>query len=136
MMATQERLDIPELLTHLRRAFRHGARAPQLVAYAPGLIDLLCPDHEDDPSSIYERAVQAEQAISEAVKTMDAPRDTAMEILMCLRPGTLGVKLDERRQHAARLFKVSADTFRRRERHEPMLVLDLALTLYRRHQTA
>ncbi len=55
-----------------------------------------------------------------------------MEILLCLRPGTL----DKRRQHAARLFEVSADTFRRRERHEPMLVLDLALMLYRRRQAA
>jgi hypothetical protein len=135
-MATQEPLDIPGLLIHLRRTFRYGARAPQLVSYAPGLVDLLCPDHDGDPSSIYERAVRAEQTISEAVKAMDSPRDTAMEILMCLRPGTLGVKLDERRQHAARLFKVSADTFRRRERHEPMLVLDLALTLYRRQQAA
>jgi hypothetical protein len=131
-MATQEPLDIPDLLIRLRRSFRHGARAPQLVAYAPDLVDLVCPAHDDDPASIYERAVRTEQAISEAVRAMDAPRDAAMEIMLCLRPGTLGVKLDVRRQNAARLFRVSADTFRRRERHEPLLVLDLALKLLQR----
>jgi hypothetical protein len=131
-MATEEPLDIPDLLTHLRRSFRHGARAPQLVAYAPDLVNLLHPAQDDDPSSIFERGLRTEREICEAIKAMEHPGDTAMEIMMCLRPGTLGVRVEQRREEAARLFKVTADTFRRRERHEPMLVLDLALKIYQR----
>ncbi len=131
-MDTQESLHVPELVTSLRRSFRHGARAPELLSFTPALIHLLQPTRDGEPASIYERAVKTEREISEVVGTMDAPGKTAMEIMLCLRPGTTGVRVEVRREQAARLYKVTADTFRRRERHEPTLVLTLALKLLER----
>jgi hypothetical protein len=87
--------------------------------------------------SIYERAVKIEQELREVVKAMDTPGNTAMEIMLCLRPSDPeSVRVEKRREKAAGLFKVTADTFHRRKRHEPMLVLDLALRLCQRRMQA
>jgi len=117
---------IPALCTHLRRAFRKGAHAAELLTYTPDVIDMVCPG---PPETIYERAVRAEHAITAAVEAMEPPRDAIMGTLLCLRPRTMGVALDRRRAQAARAAGVTTETFRRERQHEQVIVLDLALRL-------
>jgi hypothetical protein len=131
-MDADDRFDVEALLVQLRRSFRHGARAAQLVSRTPELVDLLRPARKGGTGTVYDRALAAEREIGEAVAGMDPPADAALGYLLCLRPGTLGVRLERRREQAARLFEVTPETFRRRDRHETMLVLGLGLELYRR----
>ncbi|HEU5406655.1 MAG TPA: hypothetical protein VFU48_02740, partial [Nitrospira sp.] len=54
----------------------------------------------------------------------------AAEILLALKAGTVGLKLEERRRMAGALFGVDGDTFRR-ARWEGMLLWDIVMEVYR-----
>lgn len=101
----------------LRRTLRHGARASRLVRFAPELVDLLLPPVMHPDATIYERAVRVEFVLREALESIGGPEAEALSILLCLRPGTTGMTLETRRQHAGELLGIQPGTMRR-ERHE------------------
>jgi hypothetical protein len=123
------RLDVEALHTELRRTLRHGARASRLVRFTPQLVDLLLPPATDADDSIHERAVGVERLIRQALESIGGPEAEALSILLCLKPGTTGMTLETRRQHAGELLGIQAGTMRR-ERHEGLLLWDLAMEVY------
>jgi hypothetical protein len=126
---SQKCLDPEALYTELRKTLRHGARASRLLRYSPQLVELLLPA-EDHPSlSIADRAVKIEQIIRQVIANIGGPEAEALLILFCLKPGTTGMNLETRRQHAAELLGILPDTLRR-ERHEGLLLWDVAVEVY------
>jgi hypothetical protein len=105
-------------------------RASRLVRYSPELIELVQPVSEDPGLSVYDRALKTEQVIRQAIDTIGGPEAEALLILFCLKPGTTGMNLETRRQHAAELLGILPGTLRR-ERHEGRLLWDLAMEVYR-----
>jgi hypothetical protein len=79
--------------------------------------------------SIYDRAIRADQLIRKAIDAIGGPEAEALLILFCLKPGTTGMNLETRRQHAAELLGILPDTLRR-ERHEGRMLWDLAVEMY------
>lgn len=100
------------------------------MRFTPELIDLLLPSTADPAVTIFERAVEAEQMIRQALESIGGPEAEALSILLCLKPGTTGMTLETRRQHAGELLGIQAGTMRR-ERHEGLLIWDLAMEVYR-----
>jgi hypothetical protein len=128
-VVNSRRLDVEALHMELRRTLRHGARASRLVRFTPELVDLLLPPATDPDVTIYERAVQAEHVIRQALESIGGPEAEALSILLCLKPGTTGMTLEIRRQHAGELLGIQPGTMRR-EQHEGLLVWDLAMEVY------
>lgn len=128
-MDNSRRLDVEALYTALRQALRHGARSSRLVRFSPELVELLIPAAAHPDATIYERAIRAEQMIREGLERIGGPEAEALAILLCLKPGTTGMTLETRRQHAGELLGIQAGTMRR-ERHEGLLVWDLAMEVY------
>jgi hypothetical protein len=124
-----KRLDPETLYTELRRSLRHGARASRLVRYSTELIELLLPAQAHPELTIYDRAIQVEQVVRQAIEAIGGPEAEALLILFCLKPGTTGMNLETRRQHAAELLGILPDTLRR-ERHEGRLLWDVAMEVY------
>jgi hypothetical protein len=114
----------------LRAALRKGARAPQLAAHTPGLVDLLCPaGGRGDGASVKARALAAETLLVTASRELGEREGTAVRIMLCLTAESRHTGLVWRRAQAAALCGVSPDTFRR-SRQDPFL-LDLAVEVYR-----
>jgi hypothetical protein len=124
------RLDVEALHRELRRTLRHGARASRLVRFTPELVELLLPASEHPDSTIYERAIQVELVIRQALGHIGGPEAEALSILLCLKPGTTGMTLETRRLHAGEVLGIQPGTVRR-ERHEGLLVWDLVMEVYR-----
>lgn len=129
-MDTTRRLDPEALHRQLRRALRHGARASRLARFTPELVELLFPADDRPDLSIVERALLAERLIRDAVEDLGGDYGRALSIVLALAPGTLGLRLEQRRQMAAELLGVLPDTFRRK-RHEGLMVWDLAVEIVR-----
>ncbi|MBO0783041.1 MAG: hypothetical protein J2P37_29855, partial [Ktedonobacteraceae bacterium] len=123
------RLDVEALYTELRRTLRHGARASRLVRFTPELVELLLPSEANPDATIYERAIQAEGIVREALERIGGPEAEALSILLCLKPGTTGMTLEARRQRAGAVLGIQPGTMRR-ERHEGLLVWDLGMEVY------
>jgi hypothetical protein len=123
------RLNPEALCIELKATLRHGARASRLLRYRPGLVELLLPAAEHPDLSQADRAVKTEQLIREAIENIGGPEAEALSILLCLKPGTTGMNLETRRQHAAELLGILPDTLRR-ERHEGLLLWDVAVEVY------
>ncbi|MEV7321232.1 hypothetical protein [Streptomyces sp. NPDC093970] len=130
----------PEVMTpeaiasNLKRTIKHGARAAELHAQAPGLVDMLCPPEQHGVLSDLERAVEAESYIRHACNIeLDGPTGRALLVLLALAPGTAGVTLEMRQYNAGTILRpdsIQADTVRRpyiRDR----LLNGLAVELYR-----
>lgn len=128
-------LDVDLLYRLLRRAPRRGARASRLLRHVPELVDLLCPPLAHPGLSVYDRALQAEKVIREAVEAIGGPAGEALTIVLGLAPGAAGRKLEERRRAAATLLDVQPDTFRRHW-HEATLLFDLAVEIYQHRRGA
>jgi hypothetical protein len=120
---------IEAIRADLGRAMRHGGRAAHLVRYAPGLVDLLCPAPQYDRPP-HERALVAEEMIRSAIGSLGG-RAEVLATVLGLSPGTLELTLEERRQRAAAALGILPATFRR-DRHEGLLLWDLATEIYRR----
>lgn len=99
------------------------------MRYRPQLVELLLPTQEHPELSIYDRAIAVERFIRQAIDRIGGPEAEALLILFCLKPGTTGMNLETRRQHAAELLGILPDTLRR-ERHEGRMVWDLAMEVY------
>jgi hypothetical protein len=99
------------------------------LRYRPELVELLLPAGEHPDLTEADRAVKAEQLIREAIDNIGGPEAEALLILLCLKPGTTGMNLETRRQHAAELLGILPDTLRR-ERHEGLLLWDVAVEVY------
>ena len=98
------------------------------MRFTPELVDLLLPPTADPDVTIYERAVEGEQLIRQALESIGGPEAEALSILLCLKPGTTGMTLETRRQHAGEQLGIQPGTMRR-ERHEGLLLWDLAMEL-------
>jgi hypothetical protein len=59
--------------------------------------------------------------LREAIGDIGGPEAEALLIVLCLKPGTTGMTLETRRQHAGELLGIQAGTVRR-ERHEGLLM--------------
>lgn len=129
-MVNTRRLDVEALHRELRRTLRHGARASRLVRFTPELVDLLLPPMTNVDATIYERAIEVEHIVGQALEHIGGPEAEALSILLCLKPGTTGMTLEIRRQHAGEVLGVQAGTMRR-ERHEGLLLWDLTMEVYR-----
>lgn len=129
-MVNTRRLDAETLHTGLRRTLRHGARASRLVRFTPELVDLLLPPTVDSDATIHERAVEVEGIIRQGIEVIGGPEAEALSILLCLKSGTTGMTLEVRRQHAGEVLGIQGGTMRR-ERHEGLLLWDLAMEVYR-----
>jgi hypothetical protein len=100
------------------------------LRYRPALVELLLPAGEHPDLTTADRAVRVEQLIREAIDNIGGPEAEALMILLCLKPGTTGMNLETRRQHAAELLGILPDTLRR-ERHEGLLLWDVTVEVYR-----
>lgn len=99
------------------------------MRYSPELIELVKPASKATEQTIYDRAIQVEQVVRQAIEAIGGPEAEALLILFCLKPGTTGMNLETRRQHAAELLGILPDTLRR-ERHEGRLLWDVAMEVY------
>jgi hypothetical protein len=122
-------LTIEAIRVELHRALRHGGRAAHLVKYAPSLVEMLCPPAQRDRPP-HERALLAEEAIRSAIDSLGGRADV-LAVVLGLSPGTLELTLEQRRQRAASALGMLPATFRR-DRHEGLLLWDLATEIYRR----
>jgi hypothetical protein len=130
----------------LKRALRKGARASRLVLYSRDLVELLVPasstpaeagiagqqsaaEKSDAPVGIHDRAIAAEGIIRDAIERIGGSSGEALHTIFCLKPGTLGLTLEQRRQMAGELLGMQGETFRR-YRHEGLLIWDLAMEVY------
>ncbi len=129
VVVTTRRLDPEALHRELRRALRYGARASRLVRFTPELVELLFPPNEHVETSIHDRAISTENLIRQGIEQVGGTNAEALSIILCLVPGTLRTTLEERRRQAAELLDILPDTFRR-ERHEGLLLWDLAMEVY------
>jgi hypothetical protein len=116
----------------LRRSLRHGTRAAQLLIYSRPLIDALTPPEPEPVTEhgIYDRALRAEELIRAAITEIGGTSAEILLIITQLKPGYHRVAFKERRKAAANLLGIQPETFRR-GRHEEMLLLELAIQLYR-----
>lgn len=128
-MDSRRRPDPEALCIELKAALRHGARASRLLRYRPELVELLLPAGEHPELSEADRAVKTEQLIRQAIDNIGGSEAEALSILLCLKAGTTGMNLETRRQHAAELLGILPDTLRR-ERHEGLLLWDVAVEVY------
>lgn len=128
-MHNPRRLTPEALATQLRRCLRHGARASRLLRFTPELIELIYRSEDYPDVPIYDRAIQVEQLLKQATEAVGGTRGQAAAILLALAPGTLGPNLEERRRRAAALLGILPDTLRR-ERHEGLLLWDVAVEVY------
>lgn len=124
---------VPKLHGYLRRAVRHGARAPRLLRYVRGVVDMLYPPVEYPHLDDNERAECVENDIRCAIAAIGGPVADALATVLGLRPGTLGRTLTDRRRLAGHHLSMEADTFRRRW-NEQALLADLAHEIHRQHR--
>jgi hypothetical protein len=134
MTTPSHEIDVDTLHALLCRTLRHGgAHASSIRLYAPALMDLLYPESEHPDLAIQGRADAVEKDVRAALDRIGEPAGSALAILLCLRAGTLGRKLDDRRHLAGRYLAIEGDTFRRR--HEKPLLLALAIEICRIHDS-
>jgi hypothetical protein len=134
-MLRSQSLDIDQLHQALKAARRRGARAARLVNHARGVIELLYPKSSYPGLTLHQRAIAAENLIVAAVDTLGGEARHLSSILLCLTQETLYATLQRRREMAAEHVGVLPATWERGWR-EPQLLDDLAVQIYRLHQTA
>lgn len=100
------------------------------MRFTPQLVDVLLPPETNPDATIYERAIEVEHVIRQALESIGGPEAEALSILLCLKPGTTGMTLETRRMHAGEVLGIQSGTMRR-ERHEGLLLWDLAMEVYR-----
>lgn len=126
--------DPAELHDALKHALRQGAHAARLAVHAPGLVDQLAPpnstaDSHEQTSALYRRAYRAEQIIRAAIDEVGGESAAALSIMFELTRRTGHRPVEERRKAAARRLGIQPDTFRRNN-HEGILILELAMQIY------
>jgi hypothetical protein len=130
MTTPSHEIDVDKLHALLCHTLRHGgAHASSIRLYAPALMDLLYPESKHTDLAVQGRADAVEKHVRAALDRIGEPAGSALEIVLCLRAGTLGRKLDDRRRIAGRYLTIEGDTFRRR--HEKPLLLALAIEMCR-----
>lgn len=132
-MAPQHRNDfkVEKLHQYLKNSVRHGARAARLVEHVPEIVELLYPAAQSPHMSRHERALNVESEIRRAVdEDIGGAPGEALATILCLRSGTVGRTLEDRRRVAATYLGMEGGTFRR-DRHEGALLLDVAVEILR-----
>jgi hypothetical protein len=126
---------VETLHRYLRHSVRRGARASRLLQHVPEIVDLLYPPADYPHLSNFERALSVETDIRHVIDhDIGGPHGEAIATVLCLRSGTVGRTLDDRRRIAATFLNIDAQTFRR-ARHEGALLFDLAFQIHHRHTT-
>jgi hypothetical protein len=124
-------IDVRQLHRFLKTAIRHGARAARLVEHLPEIVELLYPAARWPHLSQHERALNVEADIRRAVdEDIGGAPGEAVATVLCLRSGTVGRTLEDRRRVAADFLDLEAGTFRR-DRHESALLRDVATEMLR-----
>lgn len=114
-------------------AKRGGAYASRLLQQVPEIVDLLYPTADYPHLSDFERAFNVENDIRHVIDhDIGGPSGEAIATVLCLRLGTVGRTLGDRRRIAATFLNIDAQTFRR-ARHEGALLFDLAFQIHHRH---
>lgn len=127
---TRAQINVTELHAALAKALCHGARGARgarIARHAPDLLDILAPSAPLNADTL--EAVEA--TIRAAVDSIGGPDAAALSKLLGLEPGTLGKHLSQRREAAARVLGIEADTFRRTRQRA--LLWDLAMEIYHAH---
>lgn len=122
-------VDVEKLHQFLKDALRRGARAARLIQHVPGIVDLLYPADQYSHLNQHQRALCVEADIRHAIdEDIGGAAGEAVATILCLRPGTLGRTLEDRRRVGATYLGLEPGTFRR-DRHEGALLLDLAVEI-------
>jgi hypothetical protein len=122
-------IEVKRLHQYLKDTLRRGARAARLIQHVPGIIDLLYPPDQYPHLSRHQRALCVEEDIRRAIdEDIGGAAGEAVATILCLRPGTLGRTLEDRRRVGATYLDLEPGTFRR-DRHEGALLLDLAVEI-------
>lgn len=111
----------------------HDAYFIRLVDHSPSVIEQLYPGADYPDLPIHDRAQAVENLIRTAVASIGGDAGYALAITLCLTPGTLGRKLDQRRELAATHLHRLPVTWTRGWR-EPTLFRDLVAEIFRLHQ--
>jgi hypothetical protein len=123
-------INVDTLHQYLRHSVRRGARASRLLRHVPEIVDLLYPTADYPHLSDFERAFNVENDIRHVIDhDIGGPPGEAIATVLCLRSGTVGRTLDDRRRIAANFLKIDAQTFRR-ARHGGALLYDLAAQIH------
>jgi hypothetical protein len=131
-MATVPPVNVDALFAGLRRALFYGARAAQLLRYAPEIIDMLYPKGAYPQMNDHDRALATERLIRQAIASIGGLSGETLATMLCLSPGLAGRALADRRRIAAGLFNRQPRTFYR-GRYEQDLLYELAVEIYRIH---
>jgi len=131
-MTSQRRIDPEELQKALKRARRRGVRAARLLETTPDLIDMLYPAEQHPELDDSDRAHATENLVRAAIDSIGGDVGHALAITLCLRPGTTGLTLEQRRQRAAQHLGIHPGTWTNGWR-EPRLVRDLVNEIRRLH---
>ncbi|MGI9003526.1 MAG: hypothetical protein ACR2GH_18040 [Pseudonocardia sp.] len=134
MAAHTRRIDLEELHSAFKEARRWGVTHSRLVDYSPALIEQLYPAADYPEHTIHDRATAIENLTTTAVSIIGGDAGHALAITLCLTPGTLGRKLDQRRALAAQHLGILPVTWTRGWR-EPRLFHDLVAEIHRLHDT-
>lgn len=129
----QRRIGITSIYGLLRRALRHGMHPAQMVVYSRPLINLLAPSDPQSEKPIEERAMEAEHQLRAIIRRIGGNKAQALNVFLGLAPGYTATTVETRRKAAARILDIQPDTFRR-PRHERMLLLQVAMEIYRIQQ--
>ncbi|OHV58689.1 hypothetical protein [Pseudofrankia sp. BMG5.36] len=124
-MHSSSRPDVETVETLLRKARRHGARAPELAQHRPDLVDLLTAPDGTSPKA---RSLLAERVIRAAIDRLDPPADQAMRTLFGLTADSRRTSVAYRRDKAAILMSITPGAFRRPNR-EGTMILDIAFEI-------
>lgn len=130
---SQHTTGVKPIYHQLRRTLRHGTHPAQLVVYSRPFIDLLAPADQHPGKPIEERAVIAEESLRAIVRRIGGTDAQALAIFLGLTPGYTKTTVTYRRKAAAQQLRIQPDTFRR-PRHERMLLLQVAMEIYRKQR--
>lgn len=133
-MTTVPPVNVDALFAGFYRAVFYGARASQLLRYAPEIIDLLYPKGAYPQMNDHDRALATERLIRRAVAAIGGLSGEALATMLGLSPGLAGRALADRRRIAAGLFDRQPRTFCR-GRLQQDLLYELAVEIYRIHTT-
>jgi len=131
-VAAEGRHHSPEwIYEQLNKTLKHGARAAALSQGAPDLVDALVSKGKYSHLTNLERATRAEVILRAAIAALGGVASDAVEVLLMLAPGTLGITILIRQERAGRIYGgLSARGFRT-ENNQGMLLRTLSVEVYK-----
>ncbi|MCD0449653.1 hypothetical protein LO762_10695 [Actinocorallia sp. API 0066] len=125
------RLETASFEEAVRSLVRSGARAGQLLADEDLLpvVDLLVPPSDEDTLRGGQRAIRAQEIITQAIEGVGGEYAEIMRILLQIAPGTPGTSIRDRRTACGQVFSppITHKTFERN--HEKKILRLLAVEI-------